>query len=219
MSGASTKRLTVLAVTLVLAGSVVVLIFSHQTSIHIKVLDPRLHVLSARMLHGNNDHFYDGNQLEGRVRDFLQLRAHLPVKPLLNLGRVDSVRGPYDPSFNPNDPNRYAFAIRFSWDSGQRFAIPRGLGATLLAVLVDSSGKVFSTGSGSFGGSNPYFGVFFLDHAPRDAGSYRLRLRLIGTDMRIVAGTNDDYIAEAEMKNLPAVPAHLRYNSGSTTGF
>jgi hypothetical protein len=72
----------------------------------LRVLDPRMRVISARLLTGTNVPFYAGNPLEGRARDFLK-RIGLPVESLPDVGRHS------DQFMGPTEPCR--FAIYFKW--------------------------------------------------------------------------------------------------------
>jgi hypothetical protein len=193
----------ILAVTFAIAGSVVALLASYRASPHLKVLDPRFHVLSWRILQGTNDSFFLGNQLEGRVRHFLRVQAHLPVKtvPILVLG----------PQMGPLQTNEFSFAILFTWD--------KALGSPnqLEAVLVDRSGTVYSSVGGGFYGAFPPGGnglhfkqwSWQLDSQRTNSASYRLRLRL--SDWWLPWAESSNTLAELNIKIFPAHPP-LRYN-------
>ncbi len=82
MRASSPKTILLLLAVLIAGGVIVAMTASPEPSLRVKVLDPRFHLISARMLQSTNDFLYLGNPLEGRVRDFLRSQVHLKVKPL-----------------------------------------------------------------------------------------------------------------------------------------
>jgi hypothetical protein len=59
--------------------------FLPRSRIQVRTLSPTIRVISAKLLTSTNDSFYLGNQLEGRLRDFLRTRFHLRIRPLPNV--------------------------------------------------------------------------------------------------------------------------------------
>ena len=207
MCGPSAKTICVLvAAVTFLAGIVVAILAFYRPPLHVRVVDPRFHVLSTVVAQGTDGDVYMGNQLEGRARDFLRFRTRLPVKPLPNLRRLAMATG------RPLENN--TFAILFSWESAQAL---RGI----QAELVDSSGTVRARSLGNrwhFPGNGPFIAIWHLDDFGRtNPGSCRLRLKWVGGENEWMAAgvltqTNWALLAEVEIRNLPAVlPKHHNF--------
>src|ERR1041385_7524857 len=63
-----------------------------SSPVRIRIVDSRFHPLAVAILRDGNDPFYLGNQTEGRLRDFLQKKCQLNIKPAGNLSPL--VLGP-----------------------------------------------------------------------------------------------------------------------------
>jgi hypothetical protein len=215
---------TILAVALVLVLTIAAVLVFYPPSIRVKVLDPRFHVLSVKILRGTNDTFYMGNQLEGHVREFLQKRLHLNVKLLHNLGplmvdqdsrerkhdlelaALDEVNHRYYNGLRPPWDydamgNNYRLAIVFTWNASQ--APPR----FVVAELVDSSGRITHLSGnithlgGIIGGqSNPHLCSWGLGSG-RKVGDFHLRLR--GATPEFPNHVNEPNLVDVEIRGLP----------------
>jgi hypothetical protein len=215
--GASVKVVALLCAGLcVLAASAALLGLSRSPPVRVKVLDPNFRVLDVKVLRGRRHSFYLGNQTEGRIRDYLAQRLHLPVKPLTDIGTTaynltcNSARqsGPFSaPRGGPSEPRSSVLVISYSFE-GVQSPIPPGqftpaLSADLDAEFRDSSGAVIPLGMSVFSGTKPYWQSFNLDSARTNAGNYKLRLMHART-----------CVAELEIENLPA-PSHKPYHIGA----
>ena len=207
---ASVKMIAFLCAGLgVLAASASLLWLSRSSPVRVKVLDPNFRVLDVKVLRGARHSFYLGNQTEGRIRDYLAQRLHLPAKALPDIGATAFYSTyhstPYD---SPLEPHRSVLVISYSF-KGVQSPMPPGqltpaLSAHLDAEFRDSSGAVIPVDICIFGGTTPCcWQSFNLDSARTNAGNYNLRLMHAGR-----------CVAEVEIDNLPAV-SHKPYHLGA----
>jgi hypothetical protein len=164
-----------------LCSAIAVVALACTSPLRVKVFDPRFRMLTAKVLRSTNDTFYLGNQMEGRLRDFLRQRCHLSVKPLANVASLGK----------PGE--RAVFAIRFSLKSY------RNNPSALDAELRDTAGAVMPVRTAMpFGGrpvsGNTYWELLNLDDLRTKAGNYKLRFTQEGV-----------CLAEVEIKDLPPV--------------
>jgi hypothetical protein len=100
----SRAKLTFAFASLAVIAAVIFILWPRGPAL--RVLDPRMHVISARLLTGTNESFYAGNQLEGRARDFLK-RISLHIETLPDVGKQP------ERFMGPTETCR--FAIYFKW--------------------------------------------------------------------------------------------------------
>src|ERR1035441_47562 len=82
-----------LVVALAVAVGIAVTIWhTPRSCVQVTTLDPRSRALSVKLLRSPNDCFYRGNQIEGRVRDFLRTRLHVKLQALEDLADRKSTR-------------------------------------------------------------------------------------------------------------------------------
>ncbi len=223
MRGKFPKPAVLLVVMLGVALSAVIAIAFPTPGVRVKTLDPRFHLISAQILRDRRDSFYLGNQWEGRVRDFLQRRTPLKVKPLTEVATMRSLfQGSSFSASGVGECGDWALGICFRLDGFQA-------SGAMETELVEKSGRMASVsaissggtngmvvfrargvwpgtyGTAFKGGMNPYWVIWDLDSVRSRSGGYRMTLKQAGV-----------CLAEIELKHLPLVspkPVHLGPNA------
>ncbi len=156
-----------------------------SVGVRARVFDSNFHILSARVLRSHRDRFYLGNQLDGRVRDFLRKTCHLNVSTLPDVACM------------VHTSDRCTLVLRYSLRPDQGTLSPLDL------ELLDPAGTVLPAGGGFNFGRNPYCLSCDLDATRTNADTYRLRIKQAGV-----------YLAELELPGLPSV-VHEPFHVGS----
>jgi hypothetical protein len=99
----------------------------------LRVLDPRMRVISARLLTGTNEHFYAGNQLDGRARDFLK-RIGLHIETLPDVGKQP------ERFMGPTETCRFAIFFKWTGASDPAFVTAELVEISRSAITAESSG-------------------------------------------------------------------------------
>jgi len=154
----------------------------------VQVLDPRMQMLSSRLLTSTNDCCYLGNQVEGRFRRLLNSSGLHAVRPLPDAAHPAFHFGPnYVEHVEP-----YRCAIQFRWTGSL------GSLTNLGVELMDNAGGGFSTGSSiTWEPDRSGCLVVAIFDVGEHKGGYRLRL---GAMSRVSASTGiTNSLAEIEV--------------------
>jgi hypothetical protein len=200
------RTATLLCVALCLSLAIAAFLWLGSSRLRIRVLDPEFHLRSARVLWTSKDHFYPGNELECRVRDFLRQRCHLNLKPVDGFFSYSplSMQAPamaiHLGSHHTLRQSGCTFALCYSLDTYPSAPLP------LTAELFDPSGAYVPIAhTSAIETTNLCIQFFDLDGARTNAGNYKLKLK-----------HGDVCVMEVELRDLPPVvhePFHLGPNA------
>jgi hypothetical protein len=169
-----TRRRVIAAVVALVCVAVILFCWLLSAGPRITILNPRFQVTLVRVSRGTNHWIYDGNQVEGQIRYFLN-GVGLPVK-------VPGRSGGHSQKDVPT------FIVRYSSDLESDELVH------LRADLIDAHGATtalrWTSNFRDKGGQN-YLAFWVLDSQPAKGGRYKLRLRM---------ATKDEDLAEIELK-------------------
>ena len=198
----------------VAVGIAVTIWHSPRSRVQVTTLDPRFCALSVKLLRSPNDCFYRGNQIEGRVRDFLRTRFHVKLQALEDLAPyaayADSAEGPRFPQVG----YPATLALRFALLDATRSVAPVPPASSVASAppvtpeLRDPSGEVVQWGSLVYPGTNPFYMLLNLDTYRTRAGNYKVRLLRAGV-----------CLAEVEIRDLPPLTAPDPFPVSGTNWF
>ena len=182
----------------VAVGIAVSIWHSPRSRVQVTTLDPRFCALSVKLLSSPNDCFYRGNQIEGRVRDFLRTRLHVKLQPLEDLAPYASyavsAEQPRPRARSPQVGHPATLALGFSLlDVPPASAVVSAPPVTL--ELRDPSGEIVQGGNFCYAGTNPFYMLLSLDSHRTRAGNYKVRVLRAGV-----------CLAEVEIRDLPPLP-------------
>ena len=156
--------------------------------------DPRFHLFTVKVLRSADEHFYLGNQLEGRARYYLRRRFGLNIQTLPDLA---SFSGGQFGARLPDHSSILAIQFRSEKDPATFGALP------LQAELVDNGGRRFRAELRRLVKKDSYFAIWDLDQDRTRGGPYRVKIE-----------QGDNCLVEFDLRNLPSVqPFHLGPNA------
>ena len=186
----------------VAVGIAVTIWHSPRSRVQVPTLDPRFCALSAKLLSSPNDCFYRGNQIEGRVRDFLRTRLHVKLQALEDLAPyaalLDSVEQlpPRVESHRVGYPAILALHFSFLDAAGSVAPVPPASAVAssppVTLELRDPSDEIVQGGGLFHVVINPFYMLLNLDTYRTRAGNYKVRLLRAGV-----------CLAEVEIRDLP----------------